>query len=267
MMLSLSPNRNRIAFVAWYMTIVGVVSAGGSLVGGFLLDALSNVSIPVGNLIFSNFHVVQLLAIGMVIFSALILSKVREGRERPMGFVIGRLANPGILKTYAYLDDIATASDPSRAEQALRSIESETGDLALEEIMARLEDPYPEIREEAVRALGRIGSPLAVEALTERVGDRSSSLRIAAVRALGKIRDKRPVPVLIKALQETDSEEMLEACVQALGDIGETKRKRPCWTFIIKQKATASGPRRRTPRAVGTLRGRKRYLPSPPQRS
>jgi MFS family permease len=237
MMLSLSPNRNRIAFVAWYMTIVGIVSAGGSLVGGFLLDALSRVSVPVGNLRFSNFHVVQLLAIGMVIFSALILSRVREGRERPMGFVIGRLANPGILKTYAYLDDIATASDPSRAEQALRSIESETGDLALEEILARLEDPYPEIREEAVRALGRIGSPLAVEALTERVGDRSSSLRIAAVRALGKIRDKRPVPVLIKALQETDSEEMLEACVQALGDIGGSEAEKAVLDFYHQTKS------------------------------
>lgn len=220
MMLSLSPTRNRIAFVAWYMTIVGVVSAGGSVVGGYLLDALAGMSLRLGPFAFADFHAVQLLAMLMVLLSALVLSRVREGKERPIGFVVGRVANPGILKTYAYLDDIATAFDPSRAEQALRSIERETGDLALDEILARLEDPYPEIREEAVRALGRIGSPLAAEHLIALLADRSSSLRIAAARALGKIRDRRAVQPLAEALREADSEEMLEACIQALGDLG-----------------------------------------------
>lgn len=220
MMLSLAPSRNRIAFVAWYMTIVGVVSAGGSLCGGFLLDHLTSFSASIGPMQVNNFHVVQLLAILMVILSALIISRVREGRERTISFVVGRIANPGILKTYAYLDDIATACHPGRTEQALRSIERQTGDLALEEIIARLDDPYPEIREEAARALGRIASPLALEHLTSCLEDRSSSLRIAAARALGKIRDERAVPALELALDESDSEEMSEACVQALGDIG-----------------------------------------------
>ncbi len=220
MMLSLSPNKNRIAFVAWYMTIVGVVSAGGSVVGGFLLDALSPVELRLGPFLFVNFHFVQLLSIVMVVLSALVISKIREGRERPIGFVVGRVANVGIIRTYAYLDDLATSADPSRAEQALRSIEAETGDLALDEILARLDDSYPEIREEAARALGRIGSPLAEAALVERLQDQSSTLRIAAARALGKIRDLRAVEPLADALKSAKSEELQEACVQALGDIG-----------------------------------------------
>jgi MFS family permease len=220
MMLSLSPSRNRIAYVAWYMTIVGVISAGGSLVGGFLLDSLADLALPVGPFVFGDFHAVQLLAILMVLLSAYVISRVREDRDRAIGFVIGRVANPGILKTYAYMDDIATASDAGRAEQALRSIEAETGDLAVDEIMARLDDPYPEIREEAARALGRIGSAQAVEPLIARLEDRSSSLRIAAARALGKIRDRRAVEHLATALKSSDSEEIMEACIQALGDIG-----------------------------------------------
>jgi MFS family permease len=220
MMLSLAPNRNRIAYVAWYMTIVGVVSAGGSLSGGFLLDSLAGLSFRVGRLAFGDFHAVQLLSIFMVLLSAIILSRVREGRERPLGFVLGRVANPGILKTYAYLDYIASAIDPGRAEQALRSIEAQTGDLALDEILARLDDPYPEIREEAARALGRIGSPLAVEPLIERLEDRSSSLRIAAVRALGRLRDSRALEPLAGILSESTSEDLLEACLHALGSIG-----------------------------------------------
>lgn len=220
MMLSLSPNKNRIAFVAWYMTIVGVVSAGGSVVGGFLLDALSPIQIQVGPFRFVDFHFVQFLSIAMVILSAWIISRVREGRERAIGFVVGGVANFGIIRTYAYLDDLATSVDPGRAEQALRSIEAETGDLALDEILARLDDPYSEIREEAARALGRIGSPLAAEALIDRLQDPSSTLRIAAARALGKIRDLRAVEPLASALKSAKSEELQEACVQALGDIG-----------------------------------------------
>ncbi|NJL18797.1 MAG: HEAT repeat domain-containing protein, partial [Bdellovibrionaceae bacterium] len=74
------------------------------------------------------------------------------------------------------LEDLARADDPDIAEQALRSIEAETGDLALDEVLARLDDPYPEIREEAARALGRIGSPLAVDTLATALRDPSSSL-------------------------------------------------------------------------------------------
>ncbi|WP_304222211.1 MFS transporter [Gracilinema caldarium] len=220
MMLSLSPNKNRIAYVAWYMTLVGLVSSGGSLLGGALLDALASFRIELFRLSFSGFHVVQFGSILMVLLSAWIISRVREGREQEVGFVIGRVANPGILKTYAYLDDIATATDPGRTEQALRSIEAETGDLALDEIIARLDDPYLEIREEAARALGRIGSAYAVEPLIQRLESNQSHFQITVARALGKIRDRRAVEPLIHCLKSTKSEELQEACIQALGDIG-----------------------------------------------
>jgi len=220
MMLSLAPGKNRIAYVAWYMTLVGLVSSGGSLLGGAILDALSEFHISLLRLSFSGFHVVQLGSMLMVIFSALIISRVREGRERDVGFVIGRVTNPGILKTYACLYDLDTACDPGRTEQALRSIEAKTGDLALDEIIARLDDPYLEIREEAARALGRIRSAYAVEPLIKRLGDSQTHFQIAIVRALGKIRDRRAVGPLIECLTNTTSEALQEACIQALGDIG-----------------------------------------------
>lgn len=220
MMLSLAPSKNRIAYVAWYMTLVGLVSSGGSLLGGTLLDAFAAFELSFINLSFSGFHIVLLGSMLMVIFSAWIISRVREGRERDMGFVIGRVANPGILKTYACMDDLDTACDPDRTEQALRSIEAETGDLALDEIIARLDDPYLEIREEAARALGRIRSAYAVEPLLHRLGDSQTHFQIAVARALGKIRDRRAVGPLIECLTNTTSEALQEACIQALGDIG-----------------------------------------------
>ena len=220
MMLSLTPERNRIAFVAWYLAIVGIVSAGGPIAGGFLYDALAGFSIQAGPFEFADFHAVQLLAIVLVVASAFLISRVREGKERPIAFVVGRIANPIIFRTYAYLEELAASVDPTRAETALRSIDSGTGDLALDEILARLDDPYPEIREEAARALGRIASPLAVDPLCARLRDPSSSIRTVAARALGKIGDKRAVEPLAATLREATSDELQDACVQALGDIG-----------------------------------------------
>jgi hypothetical protein len=170
--------------------------------------------------VFVDFHAVQLLAIVLVTASAFLIARVKEGKERPISFVFGRIANPGIIRTYAYLEDLAAAVDPGRAESALRSFESGTGDLALDEILARLDDAYPEVREEAARALGRIASPLAVEPLCASLQDPSSSIRVAAARALGKIGDRRAVEALAATLREATSEELQDACVQALGDIG-----------------------------------------------
>jgi HEAT repeat protein len=220
MMLSLTPDKNRIAFVAWYLAIVGVVSAGGPIVGGLLFDALADFRLAAGPFVFVDFHAVQLLAIVLVTASAFLIARVKEGKERPISFVFGRIANPGIIRTYAYLEDLAAAVDPGRAESALRSFESGTGDLALDEILARLDDAYPEVREEAARALGRIASPLAVEPLCASLQDPSSSIRVAAARALGKIGDRRAVEALAATLREATSEELQDACVQALGDIG-----------------------------------------------
>ncbi|MFA6508181.1 MAG: MFS transporter, partial [Treponemataceae bacterium] len=220
MMLSLTPEKNRISFVAWYLAISGVVSAGGPIFGGILFDALAGFSLRVGPFEFVDFHAVQLLAILMVIVSAFIMSRVKEGKERPISFVVSRIANPGIIRTYALMEDLASSVDPEKAESALRAIDPDTGDLAIEEILARLDDPYPEIREEAARALGRIASPLAVDALSTRLRDPSSSIRVAAARALGKIGDKRAVEPLAATLREAASEELQDACVQALGTIG-----------------------------------------------
>jgi MFS family permease len=220
MMLSLTPERNRVAFVAWYLAIVGIVSSGGPIFGGLLFDALSGFSLRLGPFVFVDFHAVLLLAIVLVVASAFFMSRVREGKERPISFVVGRITNPGIFRTYAYLEELASCVDPDKAETALRSIDPDTGDLALDEILARLDDPYPEIREEAARALGRIASPLAVAPLCARLRDPSSSIRVVAARALGKIGDKRAVEPLAATLREAVSEELLDACVQALGDIG-----------------------------------------------
>lgn len=220
MMLTLTPGRNRISYVAWYMAIVGIVSAGGSLLGGVLMEATRSLELRAGPFVFVDFHAVQLASIVMVVASAAVLSRVKEGKERGLGFVVSRVTNPSIFRTFAFMDDLVKTTDPYKATQALRAIERDTGELALEEVLQRLDDPYVEIQEEAARTLGRLRSPLAVDALMVRLRDNGSSIRVAAARALGKIGDRRAVDALAETLRQTNSEELQDACVQALADIG-----------------------------------------------
>jgi hypothetical protein len=100
-MLTLTPRNSRTAYVAWYVIIAGVVTSFGALLGGGLQDALQGLHariadrIPVG-----GFQVVVLLCFGVSVASSVILSRIREGREKPVGFLLSALMTPQIFRTF-----------------------------------------------------------------------------------------------------------------------------------------------------------------------
>ena len=220
MMLTLTPAHNRISYVSWYTVIVGVVSAGGAYLGGRLDDILSPVDIPfIGRLHLHSIHLVLVVSLLLVGVSILVLSRIKEGSDRPVSFVVGRIARPGIFRTFVNLHVIGSTTPSSKVARALRSIEGSESDIAIEEIVSRLDDPDGEVRAEAARALGRVGSPQVVDILMERLGDPTSTIRAEAARALGRIGEPRAIPALLRGLEDP-SEELKEACLQGLGSIG-----------------------------------------------
>ncbi len=220
MMLTLTPAKNRVSYVSWYTVIVGVVSAGGAYLGGRLDDLLSPIDIPfIGALHLHSIHLVLVVSLLLVGVSVLVLSRVKEGKEKPVSFVVGRIARPGIVRTFRNLRVIGSTTQSLKVARALRSIEGSESDIAIEEIVSRLDDPDGEVRTEAARALGRIGSPEVVDILIERLGDPTSTIRSDAARALGRIADPRAIPALLRALEEP-GEELKEACLEGLGAIG-----------------------------------------------
>ncbi len=219
LMLTLTPERNRTAFVAWHSTTVGLLAAAGPILGGFLKDAVAGVRTDWGPLTLTSFHVVGATSLAMCALVFLLMLRVREGREKPVGFVVSRLVTPGLLRTLMNIGTMTYAATSERAASALRTLAGSSSDLALRDTIQRLDDPDGEVREEAARALGRIGSPDAVGALTERLRDPHATIRPAAARALGEVGDRRAVPALIDAL-DAPSEEVQEAAAQALGRIG-----------------------------------------------
>lgn len=225
LMLTLAPKESRVVYIAWYNTIVGVVSAAGPLAGGALAEALAGLELPIGSFRLRGFHVGQLAGLLIMGLAALALRKVREGRERPVAYLAGQFATAGVFRSYASLGALGRDSGDPRVARALRRIDGEDGGLVLRGVLARLDDPSPEVREEAARALGRIGSSEATGELVARLEDPLGSIRIEAARALGRIGDEGAVPALARHVADP-SPELRAACAEALGSIGGDEARR-----------------------------------------
>ncbi|MBD3384041.1 MFS transporter [candidate division KSB1 bacterium] len=223
LMLTITPDKNKTTFVGWFMAIVGIANGAGSLLGGILYDIFSSVHMTVTPwLILDSFHMVALINITLCALSLIILVRIHEGGEKPIGFVVSRLATPGIVKTFSSMAIISRPKSSLKVAKALSELEGYSGSFAVSDVLARLDDPDPDVREEAARALGRTKSLEGVEALILRLLDPTSTIRIVSANALGNIGDERAVPALIQALN-TGSEDLKEACIKALGKIGGTE--------------------------------------------
>jgi HEAT repeat protein len=219
LMLTLTPQRNRNAYLAWHMALSGVVAAGGSLLGGHLFEIYKDYHHELwAGFVLSSFHIVAAVALVLSIVSVAMLVGIREGRVKPMGYVVSRLLTPNIFRTFMNIGVISGAASSGRTAQALRNMDSESDHLAVADIVSRLHDPDPGVREEAARALGRLGSADALDALVDRLRDPASTIRPEAAWALGRIGDARAVPVLIEGLS-CPASEVQGACARALDAI------------------------------------------------
>ena len=237
LMLTLTPQRNRTAFVAWHSAVVGVIAAGGSILGGTLKDAVASFHAFLWGIPVTSFHIVALVCFALCVPSIILLGRLRKGRERPVGFVVSRLATPGVFRTFLNLSTITSAAGSARTARAMRTFDGASSHLAVSDIISRLDDPDRDVREEAVRALGHIGSADAVDALLERLRDPNSTIRPEAAQALGMIGDPRAVPALTECAA-SPLPEVREACTRAL----EVIRRPRSPMRIIRELRAIDGP-------------------------
>lgn len=235
MMLSLTPSKNRTAFVAWNLTIVGTVSAGGALVGGLLKDKTEGIDVLIfNNFHINNMHIILLLSILLITLGILIIASVKEDKSKPLRYVVSRVVRLGVFRTFSSMGTLGGTTNSNKIEKTLRSIDSDSDDIALDDIIDRLYDPESEVREEAARALGRIKSLDAVEPLIKELNDTDSTIRIPSAIALGKIGDKSALPALFNVL-ETGSEELKNSAVKALGMLGDDESIKNLLNTVLKK--------------------------------
>lgn len=211
----------RISYMAWFWTGVGLATALGSYTGGALLEVFATVTpVRMGIVVLGPFQYVILISLLVVATGAALLTRIPEPTGREIGFVVRRMSNPNFFRTFSSMQVMSQPRDSAQVSRALRSIDSGSGEIAVDEVIARLHDPDPEVRAEAARALGRIRAPEATEALIQELRDNTSSVRPEAAIALGRIGDRRALSHLLDALNDP-SEELQDGAAWALGEIGD----------------------------------------------
>ncbi|MBI9097066.1 MAG: MFS transporter [Spirochaetaceae bacterium] len=221
LMLTLTPSKNRTAYVSWNFTIIGVVSSGGAYLGGAIKDRTEGVYIKIlDNYSITNIHFILFICVFLLIVTMILLGFVKEHKGRDLGFVVNRIARPGIFRTFASMSTLGSTKSSGSIAKALRSIDDYSQDLVLDDVIERLYDPDPDVREEAAGALGRMGSHEALHALIEQLKDEGSTIRTQAAKALGRIGHKDALPSLLEGINDS-SEDVQDACTRALGYMGD----------------------------------------------
>jgi len=227
LMLTLTPPKNRNAYISWHLALAAIIASGGSVLGGYLSDALHGFHAELwSGFTIGGFHIVALVSFALSLLSVFLLARIREGREKPVGYVVSRLFTPGIFRTFLNLGAISSAARSGDTVRALRTLDGASSHLAVADVVDRLGDPDPLVREEAARTLGRIGADDAVDPLVGHLRDADSTIRPEAAQALGQLGDPRAVPALREGLADP-LPEVRSACAEALDRIDRPRPPEP----------------------------------------
>ncbi len=192
-------------FAIWSISI-GVASALAPAVGSAVIAFLDGFEMTVFDYALNRYHLLFILTSICGVFPGLLITRLpRLGADRPM-YMISQLTrgNPFSLAYNFFL--LGRVNQPTKRANLIRSLGRSRSPLALEKLIASLENPDPEIRRSAALALGDSGQPKAMQVLIAHMNDPQSDVRDEAARALGMLGDDAVVPHLIAALDDADTE-------------------------------------------------------------
>jgi len=188
LMLTLAPTKTRNSYVATHACVTGVALVVAPTLGGWCADWFTE---HVGNHTYelrwgTTVTYMQMLVLVGVVLRLLtwpLFLRIKEGDEKPMGMVLATVLGASQFRTL-YAMRMIGGRDPSKKVRAMRTMESVSDQLAIEELITQLDDANPHVRREAVLALGRLGGPEAVAALKRLAADPKNDLQPEAVVAL-----------------------------------------------------------------------------------
>ena len=243
LMLTLSPTKTRNSYLATHACVTGVALVSAPILAGRFADAIKEYMgtdiyvLPWGTIV-TYMQILVLVGVVMRLACWPLFLRIKEGHERPIGMVLATVLGASQFRTL-YAMRMIGGRDPRKKVRAMRTMEAVSDQLAIEELVAQLDDANPHVRREAVLALGRLGGSEAVAALKRLAADPGNDLQPEAVVALdlladhngllhsrvNKLRRTEPgvnqveVRQLIAQLDDADPHVRREA-VQALGRSG-----------------------------------------------
>lgn len=206
-------------FASWafFNSIVGALAPA---IGGVLVSRLQPAHIQIApSFGIGHLQIMFLISSALMIVPNLLLKKVIDIKASTPGYLLGQLRRGNPL-TFAYNFYLFGRTEKeSKRAQAARAMGRSKSPMAVERLVAALDDPSPEVRSEAARGLGETKNADAVAPLIEELHDEESDIRSEAAEALGKLRHPHGIDPLFTALNDPDRRIRISA-IRALAVIG-----------------------------------------------
>lgn len=216
-----APAVNRSAFLGCYSAVSRGCAACGAILGGIAADLCT--SIPAVSFFGYTFAGLQylFLANGVLRISYMgLLGRVAADSPVSSRDVINRVRRGNPIATLWHLVRMGKSSNPSVRARAARELGETGSHLAVDELIALLNDSDRNVRREAVQSLSRIGAEEAVNPLLECVGNPSSDIAEEAVEALGAVPSSLSLNILVTLLHD-ERPGIRRSAIIALDRIGD----------------------------------------------
>ena len=218
-----APAANRSAFLGCYSAVSRGCAACGAIIGGIAADLCT--SIPAVSFFGYTFAGLQYLFLAngvlRISYMGLLARLVSDSQISPRD-VINRVRKGNPIATLWHLVRMGKSSNPSVRARAARELGETGSHLAVDELIALLDDSDRNVRREAVQSLSRIGAEEAVNPLLECVGNPSSDIAEEAVEALGAVPSSLSLNILVTLLHD-ERPGIRRSAVIALDRIGDRR--------------------------------------------
>lgn len=241
-----APERGRTLAMAVQWTLIGLLSAGGPILGGYIMDLFPPDGLHL--LLFKNthFHFIHALVIMhaatawfvvLPIFLRIRVSRERLGMLEAFDRVV--LVNP--LRFASGIYHARVMSAPVTRRRRAKAVEA-AGDMraevAVSDLAASLGDPSSDVREAAAQSLGRIGTSDAIDALVQALQDPPMDVTVHLLRALRRCGDARATGVVLARLRD-DNLEVVREAARTLGAIGDHAATHPLLDLLHRTRQDA----------------------------
>jgi len=223
LIIKTAPAVNRSAFLGCYSAVSRACAACGAVLGGIAAGLCA--SIPAVSFFGYTFAGLQylFLANGVLRISYTgLLGRVVADSTVSSRDVINRVRRGNPIATLWHLVRMGKSSNPSVRARAARELGETGSHLAVDELIALLNDSDRNVRREAVQSLSRIGAEEAVNPLLECVGNPSSDIAEEAVEALGAVPSSLSLNILVTLLHD-ERAGIRRSAIIALDRIGDRR--------------------------------------------
>jgi len=213
------PGEQKVGFFASWSASASLATAIAPLLGGFLVAQLKDVGFKLGAFPIGNLQILFAISALLHVLPMIFLRFVQEGKAKSAGYLLEQLRQ-GRPFAFAYNLFIFTrAQEEMTKAKAARAMGRSRVSMAVDTLVAALDDISPKVRRAAAKGLGDTTRIEAVDPLIDELDDLDSDVRTEAAESLGKLKYHEAIDVLIQALGDKD-DRVRNSAAMSLAEIG-----------------------------------------------